>query len=171
MELNYTVQGIGPVVLFVHGLPTSRQLWDRVLPLLRSHFTCVAVDLPGFGRSPMLPNAKFDPDSYAHTLEELRRHLDVPSWHVIGHDAGSTIAVHYAVRYQEHLSRLVLCSPPVFPELQIPPFFRLLRVPVIGDMLALLLLPLFWRFIFPAVVQASSNSGSAANIIQAFHWP
>ena len=167
--MNYWIKGSGPAILFLHGLPTSGRLWDFVVPLLQSDFTCVLVDLPGFGESPLLPEGSLDPDRYSHTLEELRKQLAIPSWHIVGHDAGSTIAVHYAVLYSEHLNRLVLCSPPIFPELKVPWFFRLFRARVFGDLIAPIGVPIFWRFFFPVALYQLKQART--DIIEAFRRP
>jgi pimeloyl-ACP methyl ester carboxylesterase len=46
----------------------------------------------------------------------------VKKWHVIGHDAGSAIAVQYAGSFVENVGCLALLSPAVFPDLK--PFLR-----------------------------------------------
>jgi len=43
-------RGSGYPVLFIHGIPTSGQLWTGVIDKLLGRFTCLAVDLPGLGR-------------------------------------------------------------------------------------------------------------------------
>lgn len=134
--MEYQVCGSGPVVLMLHGLPTSGRLWDYIVPKLQGNFTCVVVDLPGAGKSSPFLDGSLDPERYARELEALRAEIDIPRWHIIGHDAGSAIAVHYAAEFPERVKRLVLCSPPIFPEHKIPWFFRLLRTPLLGEALA-----------------------------------
>jgi len=48
-------RGSGYPVLFIHGIPTSCQLWSGVIDKLLGRFTCMAVDLPGLGRTPRGP--------------------------------------------------------------------------------------------------------------------
>lgn len=134
--MNYRLSGAGPVILFLHGIPTNSRLWDYLVQALQHKFTCLAVDLPGMGESPPLVNNSHDPTHYAQSVEELREQLAISSWHVVGHDAGATVAVHYAARFGERVNRLVLCSPPIFPEFRVPWFFRLIRLPLLGDILA-----------------------------------
>jgi pimeloyl-ACP methyl ester carboxylesterase len=147
--MRHEETGSGPPVLFLHGIPTTGRLWDLVIPRMADRFTCVVVDLPGMGGSGPLPGGSLDPDRYAEELEALRAELAYPRWHVVGHDAGSTVAAHYAARFGDRVERLVLCAPPLFPEFRIPWFFRILRIPVVGDCLApfvsMVLLPLGLR--------------------------
>jgi hypothetical protein len=54
-RIAYDVVGDGPLVLFVHGMTSSRQRWDPVTDLLASDFTCVRINLPGHGESSTAP--------------------------------------------------------------------------------------------------------------------
>lgn len=144
--MNYSLSGAGPVILFLHGIPTNRRLWDYLVQALQHKFTCLAVDLPGMGESPPLANNSHDPTDYAQRVEELREQLAIPSWNVVGHDAGATVAVHYAARFGGRVNRLVLCSSPIFPEFRVPWFFRLIRIPLMGDILAPFVNFAIWHF-------------------------
>jgi pimeloyl-ACP methyl ester carboxylesterase len=161
--MRWRTRGAGPAVLFVHGLPTSGRLWDFVVDRLAASYTCIVVDLPGCGAPPWPaprrrvrldpghpgpldrdptasldpdPTAPLDPDALAAALDEIRARLGLAAWSVVGHDAGAVIAVHYAAAFPARLRRLALLSPPIFPELRPPRLFRLLRLPVAGDLLA-----------------------------------
>ena len=50
-EVAYRTGGEGPVVLLVHGMAGSSDMWRPTIPLLAPHVTYVAPDLPGHGRS------------------------------------------------------------------------------------------------------------------------
>jgi pimeloyl-ACP methyl ester carboxylesterase len=167
--MHHSVRGSGPAVLFVHGIPTSGRLWDLVVEELAGRFTCITVDLPGYGESPPPQAADRDPGQLAGQLEVLREELAVPHWHVVGHDAGSTIAVHYAAAHADRVERLVLMSPPVFPEFHPPWFFRLLRLPVVGDLVAPVLTFAIWHGGFQAQIERPSPAIERA--IAAFRRP
>jgi len=40
-----------PVVLFLHGNPTSSYIWRNITPFVSPHARCIAPDLIGYGRS------------------------------------------------------------------------------------------------------------------------
>jgi pimeloyl-ACP methyl ester carboxylesterase len=146
-------RGSGYPVLFIHGMPTSSHLWNGIIERLRGQFTCIAVDLPGLGRSPSVPYCMKHLEMLAGQIEEIRIQQGFEKWHIVGHDAGSAVAVHYAHRFSERVDHLVLLSPAVFPELKPFPIFRLLRVPVIGELLAPLVSLVFWRLAMRLAVE------------------
>ncbi|WP_306471503.1 alpha/beta fold hydrolase, partial [Klebsiella pneumoniae] len=47
--------GLGPPLLLLHGFPQTSLMWRDIGPMLASHFTVVAVDLPGYGASDCPP--------------------------------------------------------------------------------------------------------------------
>jgi pimeloyl-ACP methyl ester carboxylesterase len=167
--MKFQLRGKGPAVLLLHGIPTCGRLWDPVVEILRHHFTCVIVDLPGMGESAALADRSPDPSQYANEIECLRRELSIPVWHVVGHDAGSAIAVHYSAGFPDCVKKLVLCSPPIFPELRPPLVFRLLRAPLVGDILAPLVMPMIWRIGLPASVERRDEQTN--EILAAFRRP
>jgi pimeloyl-ACP methyl ester carboxylesterase len=93
----------------------------------------------------------------------------IARWHVVGHDAGSIIAAHYAHSFQERVVRLALLSPALFPDLK--PYFLLecLRRPVLGECLAPLIDPLFWNVAMR--LAARNEEGTTGPILHHFHEP
>jgi pimeloyl-ACP methyl ester carboxylesterase len=80
-------------------MPTSGQLWTRIIDELRGQSTCLAVDLPGLGKTPQTPHGPKQLQALAERIEKLRVERGIAKWHVVGHDAGATVAVHYAFRF------------------------------------------------------------------------
>jgi pimeloyl-ACP methyl ester carboxylesterase len=137
--------GSGDPILFIHGMPTNGMLWKGVIAHLCKHYACFAVDLPGMGST---PSEAYDANYLRHMaekLDQIRIANGIEKWHVVGHDAGSVIAVHYARYFPEHVDCMALMSPPLFPELK--PFFLLeaLRKPILGELLAPIVGPIFWK--------------------------
>jgi pimeloyl-ACP methyl ester carboxylesterase len=147
-------RGSGYPVLFIHGFPTSSRLWSSVIDRLHDRFTCLAVDLPGLGRTPRTSYAANQLEVLAEQIEQIRAERNIEKWHVVGHDAGSAVAVHYAYRFQKHVDHLVLLSPAMFPELKPFHLFRLIRIPVVGELLAPIISAIFWKI---AMRMALSN--------------
>ncbi|GAB3850143.1 alpha/beta fold hydrolase [Dactylosporangium cerinum] len=51
--LSHHRSGTGAPLLLIHGIGSRWQLWQPLLPMLSLHFDVVALDLPGFGASPL----------------------------------------------------------------------------------------------------------------------
>ncbi len=161
--------GSGYPVLFIHGMPTSGRLWDGVINKLRGQFHCLAVDLPGLGKTPKIPYGPKQLAILAEQIEQLRIERGIEKWHVVGHDAGSAVAVHYAFAYQKHVDHLVLLSPAMFPELKPFHLFRYMRAPIVGEILAPLVSAIFWNVVMRIAVK--SRQTESANAVKEFRAP
>ena len=162
-------RGSGYPVLFIHGIPTSGQLWTEVIDRLLGGFTCLAVDLPGLGKTPKTDCGLDQLENLADRIEQIRVEQKIEKWHVVGHDAGSAIAVHYAYRFQHRVDRLALLSPAVFPELKPFHLFRILRRPVIGELTAPVINAIFWNIAMRYAVEPQSDELNDA--VKDFHAP
>jgi pimeloyl-ACP methyl ester carboxylesterase len=56
VALNYHRSGQGEPLVLIHGIGSRLQVWDPVLPYLEPQREVIAIDLPGFGASPMPPH-------------------------------------------------------------------------------------------------------------------
>jgi pimeloyl-ACP methyl ester carboxylesterase len=155
--VHCTHQGKGDAILFIHGMPTNHRLWDGVIEQLSCRHRCFAVDLPGMGETPFAPYDSDYLDRMAKQIELLRIQHGVKKWHVVGHDAGSAIAVQYAGCFADNVGCLALLSPAVFPDLK--PFYLLnpLRKPLLGEVLAPLVHFLFWQIAMRRAITGEAN--------------
>jgi pimeloyl-ACP methyl ester carboxylesterase len=166
--------GSGDPVLFIHGMPTSSSLWSGVMRRLCTHFSCFAVDLPGMGQTPSAPYGPGYLRTLADRLDALRREHGVEKWHVVGHDAGSAAAVHYARDYGEHVDHLALLSPSLFPELRPYHLLRPLRRPVLGELCAPLVQFAFWKIAMQRALAPESDIAvdpDSVAALEAFYAP
>ena len=74
--VNVVELGSGPPVVFVHGHSGSWQNWLLQLPVIAERHRAIALDLPGFGRSPM-PRDPVSMSGYARIVDELLGELGV----------------------------------------------------------------------------------------------
>ncbi|WP_027344774.1 alpha/beta fold hydrolase [Hamadaea tsunoensis] len=95
--INHVRRGQGEPLVLVHGIGHRWQAWQPVLDRLAAHHEVIAVDLPGFGASPV-PEAGM-PQGMPATVEVLASVLD--SWgldrpHVAGYSLGGAISLELA---------------------------------------------------------------------------
>ena len=167
-DMFFLSRGSGDPILFLHGIPTSCQLWSGVIERMTDCFTCLAVDLPGLGRTARRNRGFGEFSELVNAIETVRIRNNVDKWHIVSHDAGCAIAVHYAHRHPEHVSRLALLTPSIFPELEPFFLFEMLRKPFLGEMIAPAVNVIFWKLVMRRVF-AGNRALHAA--IEDFHAP
>lgn len=107
--INVIELGEGPALLFVHGLSGSWPNWLEQLPVFAQTHRVIAVDLPGFGHSPM-PNERISISGYARTLDALLDTLGVDAAAVVGNSMGGFVSTELAINFPQRVERLVLVS-------------------------------------------------------------
>jgi pimeloyl-ACP methyl ester carboxylesterase len=108
--LNYVRRGNGEPLVLIHPLGAELVVWEPVMERLARERDVIAVDLPGFGRSPGLPNGdKPTPDVLAGTVAALLDDIGVPRAHVAGNSLGGWVALELA-RAGRALSVAGLCT-------------------------------------------------------------
>ena len=108
--INYAEIGEGPAIVFVHGLGGCWQNWLENMPRMAElGFRAIALDLPGFGSSPMPPWPISIP-AYGELLGDFREMLDLGACTLVGNSMGGFIAAEVAVGEPEWVERLVLVS-------------------------------------------------------------
>jgi pimeloyl-ACP methyl ester carboxylesterase len=107
--VNVIDMGEGPALVFVHGLSGSWPNWLEQLPVLAGTHRVVAMDLPGFGHSPM-PVEEITISSYARILDQLLGKLGVSAATLVGNSMGGFISAELAIMFPQRVERLVLVS-------------------------------------------------------------
>jgi pimeloyl-ACP methyl ester carboxylesterase len=107
--LNVIDLGEGPAIVFVHGLSGSWPNWLEQLPVFAGDHRVIAMDLPGFGHSPM-PEERITISAYARILDGLLETLGVDAATVVGNSMGGFVSAELAIAYPQRVERLVLVS-------------------------------------------------------------
>ena len=102
------VQGSGPPVLMVHGMPSSRNVWALVKDRISTRFRVVAMDLPGFGRSTKVALPSLD--AFSDWLARVLDHVGEQSAHVVGHSFGGMLSLAFLTKFPKRVRSLVLCD-------------------------------------------------------------
>jgi pimeloyl-ACP methyl ester carboxylesterase len=110
VPLSYARAGTGEPLLLLHGIGHHRQAWDPVVDILAAERDVIAVDLPGCGDSPALP------DDFAHDLPTMNtvlgalcEALELERPHVAGNSLGGLLALSLG---REKLVRSVTALAP-----------------------------------------------------------
>src|ERR1700757_1304628 len=110
--IYYETVGRGEPLLIVHGGPGASHDYflPYLLPLAHTN-KLVFIDERGSGRSEKLEDVKqYTVENMVSDVEAVRVGLGLGKISLLGHSYGGVLAQAYALKYQEHLSHLVLAS-------------------------------------------------------------
>jgi len=110
--IYYKEFGSGKPLMIVHGGPgaTHDYFLPHLLPLAR-HYRLIFIDERGSGKSQILEDVKqYTVENMVEDVEAVREALGLGQMALLGHSFGGVLAQAYALKYQENLSHLILCS-------------------------------------------------------------
>lgn len=109
IRVNFTDDGAGTPLLFVHGFPLDRNSWEPQILAFAADHRCIAPDLRGFGDTEATVGVA-TMEQFADDLAALLQHLRLESAVIIGHSMGGYIALAFARKYAKMLRGLVLVA-------------------------------------------------------------
>lgn len=98
-----------PVMLLLHGFPSSSHMFRDLIPLLAAHYRVIAPDLPGFGFTEV-PEARgysYSFDNLAITVEHFVDALKLTRYALYVFDYGAPVGFRLAVAQPQRVSALV----------------------------------------------------------------
>lgn len=136
----YRVAGSGPAILLIHGIGDNSTTWSTVQTKLAQHYTVIAPDLLGHGRSDK-PRADYSVAAYANGMRDLLSVLEIDRVTVIGHSLGGGVAMQFVYQFPQLVDRLILVGAGgVTKDVNVA--LRFASLPGATEALALLRLPL-----------------------------
>lgn len=106
MELFYRKYGEGAPLIIVHGLYGASDNWVGIGRRLAESFEVFLIDQRNHGRSPHSPEHNYD-----LMVEDLHEFIDAQSIEkaiLVGHSMGGKTVMHFAKKYPEKLSALIV---------------------------------------------------------------
>ena len=92
MLTEYTDQGSGKVVLFLHGWGDNLHSFDHIAETLKNDYRVVSLDLPGFGKTEMVKDA-WDLNKYIDFVNNFTKKLDLTVYALVGHSFGGRVII------------------------------------------------------------------------------
>ena len=120
LEIFYREAGpaAAPVVLLLHGFPTSSRMFRNLIPMLADKYRVIAPDYPAFGHSAVPSRSDFH-YTHAHlseVVEMLIRRLGVTRFAMYVMDFGGPIGYRLMLKYPERVTGVVVQNTPAFGE-------------------------------------------------------
>jgi 3-oxoadipate enol-lactonase len=108
--MAYESQGQGTPLLFIHGFPLNRRMWEPQMQSLSHHARVLAPDLRGHGDSEPI-EGPYSMDMLADDCVALLDALDIQQPAVVcGHSMGGYITLAMYRRYPERICGLILAA-------------------------------------------------------------
>ncbi|MFI1970834.1 alpha/beta hydrolase [Streptomyces cinnamoneus] len=109
-EVHYERLGDGEPLVLLHGIGHHLQAWDPVVGVLAAERDVIAVDLPGFGASPALPDGvAYDLRGVTPVLRAFFEALGLDRPHVAGNSLGGILAL--ALGHEKLVRSVTALSP------------------------------------------------------------
>jgi pimeloyl-ACP methyl ester carboxylesterase len=98
-----------PVILLLHGYPTSSHQYRELIPRLATRYRVLAPDLPGFGFTtvPDARNYKYSFDALARTMEEFVDALGLKKYALYVFDYGAPTGFRLALAHPERVTAII----------------------------------------------------------------
>lgn len=114
-KLHIKKTGNGPTIILLHGIATSSASWEHLIPYLKSNFTCITIDLIGFGESQKPSWYAYTPEEHVKNIHYTISRLKLKEPFVlVGHSMGGLLALHYAKKHPDKIKHLFMLSPPIY---------------------------------------------------------
>ncbi|TML06988.1 MAG: alpha/beta hydrolase, partial [Actinobacteria bacterium] len=107
--VNVIDLGEGDPMVFIHGLSGAWVNWLENLPHFAREHRVIAMDLPGFGHSPM-PTEQISIAGYGQIVDELLDALGIDRAVIVGNSMGGFIGAEVAIQFSTRVEKLVLIS-------------------------------------------------------------
>jgi pimeloyl-ACP methyl ester carboxylesterase len=121
--MNYRTQQVGdvkvfyreagaknaPVLLLLHGFPSSSHMFRELIPLLADRYRLIAPDLPGFGQTEAPERGVFEYtfDNLARVIDGFTQALRLDRYALYVFDYGAPVGFRLASTHPERVTALI----------------------------------------------------------------
>ena len=112
-EFHYSFRGNAdkPLILFLHGFMGDSHEFNEVISLLADQFCCLAVDLPGHGKTRVMGGEEcYTMPKTAHALMNWLDQLGIQQCFLVGYSMGGRLALYLTLHFPQRFSKVVLES-------------------------------------------------------------
>lgn len=107
-----------PVIVLLHGFPTSSHMFRDFIPLLGDEYHVIAPDYPGYGLSDAPPAESFEYtfDNIAGLVEKLLDRVGADRWVLYMQDYGAPVGFRLATKHPERVAGLIIQNGNAYEE-------------------------------------------------------
>lgn len=138
-DYYYKDEGKGEIILLIHGNPDSADYWDGLISKLSPTYRCIALDLPGFGRSDIEDDIAFSLDYAQKWLQSFLDTIQISDpVHLIVHDIGAFYGLSWAITTPRKIKSICITNTLFFSDYRWHFWGRVWRTPILGELTAYL---------------------------------
>lgn len=152
-KLHYIDEGVGDVIIMVHGNPTWSFFYRKLITLLSKKFRVIAIDHMGCGLSDKPQTYSYTLQNHIDNLSSLVQNLKIEKYSLVVHDWGGAIGMGLAEIAPEKVEKIVVMNTAAFRSIRIPFRISICRIPLLGK----ILVRGFNGFAWPATFMAVSK--------------
>ncbi len=133
-SMHYIDEGVGEILLFVHGTPSWSFDFRYQIKALSKHFRCIAIDHIGFGLSEKPADYDYSTKNHAKTLATFIQALQLERITMVMHDFGTIIGMDYALKHPNNIHQLIVLNSWLWDCTERPEFIKsskILRSPLL----------------------------------------
>lgn len=107
-----------PVILLLHGFPTSSNMFRNLIPRLAGSFRVVAPDYPGYGQSSMPVHSTFEYtfENYANMMNGFVESIGLTAYSMYVMDYGAPVGYRLALLHPERIQSLIVQNGNAYEE-------------------------------------------------------
>lgn len=114
-QIFYRIWGDGAPLVFLNGGPGfSSQGYEPYAEQLSKYRKVILFDQRGTGKSKLKNKNKITINKMVADLEQVRIHLKIEKWDILGHSFGGQYALYYIAKYGENINKLILSASPAY---------------------------------------------------------
>ncbi|MFC3443655.1 alpha/beta fold hydrolase [Sphingobium rhizovicinum] len=108
----------GPVLLLLHGFPTSSHMFRNLIPLLADRYHVIAPDYPGYGESDAPDHRQFNYSfgHYADMVDTLMGRIGAQRYAMYVMDYGAPVGYRLAIKHPDRVSGLIVQNGNAYEE-------------------------------------------------------
>ncbi len=115
IHLNYIEKGSGDVLILLHGNGESTEYFVHQIEYFSKSHRVIAIDTRGHGKSPR-GTAPFTIKQFAEDLHQFMDEREIETADILGFSDGANVAMEFALKYPEYISRLILNAGNLTPD-------------------------------------------------------
>ena len=134
-NVHYRDEGVGEVIVLLHGTASSLHTWDEWVVGLTGKFRVIRLDLPGCGLTGHDASNRYEVQDDVTLLAAFLQSLAVEKAHFVGSSLGGRIAWEYSLYHPDTVLSLTLMNALGYPQQTWPPAIKLAKLPLLDRLM------------------------------------